>query len=58
LKKPIQASPFARISLEASGTFSGPPLEAVMNPVYTDVNHTLRPLDNAVLCEVWMRWPN
>src|SRR6185436_1764277 len=30
----------------------GPPLEAVMNPVYAGVNRSLRPLDHAALCSV------
>jgi hypothetical protein len=36
----------------------GPPLEAVMNPVYSGVHQTLSPLDAAALCSVWGRWPN
>lgn len=36
----------------------GPPLEAIMNPVYAGVNRSLRPLDTAALCSVWARWPN
>jgi hypothetical protein len=35
----------------------GPPLEAVMNPVYAGVNRELKPLDTAALCSVWGRWP-
>jgi hypothetical protein len=36
----------------------GPPLEAVMNPVYAGVSRTPLPLDLAALCSVWSRWPN
>lgn len=36
----------------------GPPLEAVMNPVYAGVSRDLKPLDHATLCNVWSRWPN
>lgn len=36
----------------------GPPIEAVMNPVYAGVHRSLRPLDSAALCSVWSRWPN
>lgn len=36
----------------------GPPLEAVMNPVYSGVHQELSPLDGAALCSVWGRWPN
>jgi hypothetical protein len=36
----------------------GPPLEAIMNPVYSGVHRNLLPLDRAVLCSVWSRWPN
>lgn len=36
----------------------GPPLEAIMNPVYAGVRHDLLPLDRAALCSVWSRWPN
>jgi hypothetical protein len=36
----------------------GPPLEAVMNPVYTGVHRELQPLDGAALCSIWARWPN
>lgn len=36
----------------------GPPLEAIMNPVYSGVNRSLLPLDQAILCSVWGRWPN
>ena len=36
----------------------GPPLEAVMNPVYSGVHQALDPVDDAVLCSVWGRWPN
>jgi hypothetical protein len=35
----------------------GPPLEAIMNPVYAGVRRDLLPLDRAVLCNVWARWP-
>lgn len=36
----------------------GPPLEAIMNPVYSGVRRELLPLDRAALCSVWARWPN
>lgn len=36
----------------------GPPLEAIMNPVYAGVRRNLMPLDHALLCSVWSRWPN
>lgn len=36
----------------------GPPLEAIMNPVYAGVRRDLLPLDRAVLCSVWSRWLN
>jgi hypothetical protein len=36
----------------------GPPLEAIMNPVYSGVRRSLLPLDHALLCSVWSRWPN
>jgi hypothetical protein len=36
----------------------GPPLEAVMNPVYAGASTSLKPLDQAALCSVWARWPN
>lgn len=36
----------------------GPPLEAIMNPVYAGVRRNLLPLDHALLCSVWSRWPN
>lgn len=36
----------------------GPPIEAIMNPVYAGVHRSLRPLDVAALCSVWSRWPN
>ncbi|HEX3131071.1 MAG TPA: matrixin family metalloprotease [Thermoanaerobaculia bacterium] len=36
----------------------GPPLEAIMNPVYAGVNRSLKPLDMAALCSVWSRWPS
>lgn len=35
----------------------GPPIEAVMNPVYAGVHRSLRPLDGAALCSVWAHWP-
>jgi hypothetical protein len=35
----------------------GPPLEAVMNPVYSG-SRQLLPVDHALLCSVWSRWPN
>jgi Matrixin len=35
----------------------GPPLEATMNPVYSGLHPTLDPVDVAVLCSVWGRWP-
>lgn len=36
----------------------GPPITAVMNPVYAGVSRSLQPLDGAALCSVWSRWPN
>lgn len=36
----------------------GPPLEAIMNPVYAGVRREPLPLDRAALCSVWSRWPN
>jgi hypothetical protein len=36
----------------------GPPLEAIMGPVYSGVNRSLKPIDGAALCTVWGRWPN
>lgn len=36
----------------------GPPIEAVMNPVYSGVHQSLQPLDSAALCSVWSHWPN
>jgi hypothetical protein len=36
----------------------GPPLEAVMSPVYSGVHRSPEPIDGAALCTVWGRWPN
>jgi hypothetical protein len=36
----------------------GPPLEAIMNPVYSGVRRDLLPVDHALLCSVWSRWPS
>lgn len=35
----------------------GPPLDAIMNPVYDGVDRYPRPIDMAALCSVWGRWP-
>ena len=34
----------------------GPPLEAIMNPIYAGVRTKLTPLDHAALCSVWGSW--
>jgi hypothetical protein len=36
----------------------GPPLEAVMSPVYSGVHRNPEPIDGAALCTVWGHWPN
>ena len=35
----------------------GPPLTAIMNPIYAGVRTDLAPLDHAALCSVWGSWP-
>lgn len=35
----------------------GPPLKAVMNPIYAGMRPALEPLDHAALCSVWGSWP-
>lgn len=36
----------------------GPPLTAVMNPIYAGARSALEPLDHAALCQVWASWPH
>ncbi|HSG38612.1 MAG TPA: matrixin family metalloprotease [Thermoanaerobaculia bacterium] len=35
----------------------GPPLSAIMNPIYAGARTELEPLDHAALCSVWGSWP-
>jgi len=36
----------------------GPPPKAVMNPGYTGIHQTLRPIDKAGQCTLYSQWPN